>query len=57
MLTDKNGNFWIKKNQTYTRKDKLSLVNKRKMVEKEKEIVNTWNGTPPIEDDITKPTD
>jgi hypothetical protein len=27
------------------------------MVEKEKEIVNTWNGTPPIEDDITKPTD
>ena len=47
MRTDKNGNFWAKHNQTYTRIKKDSVSNVRKMVEDEL----------PIEDKIKKPTD
>ncbi len=47
MRTDKNGNFWAKNNQTYTRIEKYSTSNKRRMNEDE----------PPIEDEIKKPTD
>ena len=46
MLTDKNGRYWAKWNQTYTRIEKISSNNNRKMCEQA-----------PIEEEIKKPTD
>lgn len=53
MLTDKNGFSWAKWNQTYTRIDKDSVSNKRKMSEEFRCVDNLY----PIEDEIKNPTD